>query len=320
MRNSCDRIIGGFSNCGAGTGVTSNRVNTLSLACGCTDVLTYDILNPDFLAVCAIEANGMHVFSDLTYANNGCDIGPNLVSIPQFTFNAVTAPFNHTFTDAECNTEQFIVGVLNSDQFNEDCCSEQITNEYSFSISCAEADLSGGGDLCPGECEEISVIFTGGEAPYVLNLQLTGLPLPLPPLPGFEVNDKITICYDTGGPLLDLGSNTVNVPSTFGGISGALELVSFTDDNGCAGTVNNGLASLSFIDAPDIVTPPPFTECDMGDGTAFFILSNFDLIINNGTGLTVNYFSDDMGLFPISNPYQTGTTTIYAQVRSYLLC
>lgn len=316
VKNSCQRTIGGFSNCGAGTGVTSNRVNTLSLACGCSDVLTYDILDPGFLAVCAIESNGMHVFSDLTYANNSCTNGPNLGSIPQFSFSAVTDPFNYTFTDADCNTEQFIVGILNSDQYSEECCGEQITNEYSFSISCPEAELSGGGSLCPGDCVEIDVLFTGGDDPYEINMQLTGLPfpIPLPPLPGFAVDDKITICYDTGGPILDQATNTVNVPSTFGGLSGGLGLLSFTDSEGCAGTVTGGAVSIAFNDAPNIVTPPPFSECDMGDGTAFFILSNFDNIINGGSGLTVNYFSDDMGTMPISNPYQSGSTTIYAQI------
>ena len=315
VRNSCDRGIGGFSNCGAGTAVTSNRVNMLGLACGCNDILTYDILDPNFLAVCAVENEGMHVLSDLTYANNGCANGPNIGSIPQFPFSAVADPFNHTFTNAECNTQQFIVGVLNSDQYNEDCCGVQVTEEYSFSISCPEAELSGGGSLCPGDCIEVDVLFTGGEAPYELNMQVTGQVLPIPfTAPGFAVDDKITICYDTGGPIFDPANNTVNVPAFLGGFSGGLELLNFTDNNGCAGTVNGSSASIQFNDAPEIITPAPFTACDMGDGTAFFILSDFDLIINDGSGLTVSYYLDDMGLTPISSPYQSGTTTIYAQV------
>ncbi|MFT4534920.1 MAG: gliding motility-associated-like protein [Saprospiraceae bacterium] len=315
VKNSCQRIIGGFSNCGAGTGVTSLRVNMLGLACGCNDVLTYDILDPNFLAVCGVDGNGMHVFSDLTYANNGCDIGPNLGSIPQFSYSAVTDPFNHTFTNADCNTEQFIVGVLNSDQYNEDCCDVQVTDEYSFTISCPEAQLSGGGSLCPGECVEVDVLFTGGEPPYELNMQVTGSVFPIPfTIPGFEVDDKITICYDTGGPPFDPATNTANIPALFGGFSGTLDLLSFTDADGCAGTVTGSSVSIEFNDAPDVVTPPPFTECDMGDGTAFFILSDFNNIINDGSGLPVNYFSDAAGTMPISTPYQTGSTTIYAQV------
>jgi gliding motility-associated-like protein len=313
VKNSCDRGVGGFSNCSPSA--NSLRTSTLGLTCGCSDALTYDKLDPAFVAICDVDGNGMHVFSDITYANNGCAIGPNLASIPQFSYSAVTDPFNYTFTNADCNTEQFIVGVLNSDQYNEDCCDEQLTNEYSFSISCPEAQLSGGGSLCPGECVEVDVLFTGGAAPYELNMQVTGQIFPIPfTIPGFEVDDKITICYDTGGPAFDPATNTANIPAFLGGFSGTLELLSFTDADGCAGTVLGNSVSIEFNDAPDVVTPPPFTECDMGDGTAFFILSDFDNIINDGSGLPVNYFSDAMGTMPISTPYQTGSTTIYAQV------
>ncbi len=315
VRNSCDRLIGGFSNCGAGTGVTSERVNTLELTCGCSDVLTYDILNPDFLAVCAAGANGMHVFADLTYANNGCNIGPNVSSIPQFPLSATIDPFNYTFSSADCNNDLYIVGVLNSNQENEDCCSEQITSEYSFNISCPEAQLSGVGSLCPGECTQIDVLFTGGETPYELDMQVTTPLFPITfTLPGFEANDQITICYDSLGPPLDPATNTVNVPSFLGGFTGDLELLNFTDDQGCAGTITGGVIAIDFNDAPDVVSPPTVTECDMGDGTAFFILSDLNIIVNNGSGLQVNYYSDAMGLNPIPNVYQTGTTIIYAQV------
>ncbi|MGK0315747.1 MAG: gliding motility-associated-like protein [Saprospiraceae bacterium] len=310
LQNSCDRISAGFKNCDASGGT---RTVTINLSCGCSNVLTYDISN-----ICSGGGGGTYYTKGGVVGNDGCTTAPTIPAPPIVNHNTSTTQFNYLFMDADCNTTQYIVGVYNSTEYNNECCGEDAgeTNEYSFSISCPEAQLSGGGSLCPGDCVEIDVLFTGGDAPYELNMQLTGLPfpIPLPPLPGFAVDDKITICYDTGGPIFDQATNTVNVPSTFGGLSGGLELLSFTDSEGCAGTVTGGSVSIEFNDAPNIVTPPPFTACDMGDGTAFFILSDFDNIINGGSGLTVNYFSDAMGAIPISNPYQSGSTTIYAQV------
>ncbi len=309
LRSSCERIIGGFSNSDAGTGASNVRINILGIA-GCPDdVLIYDLLDPTFDAT-----DGAHVYKDLTFANFGCNVGPSISTIPQATLSASTDPFNHIFN---CDDELFVVGVLNSTEYNEDCCGEQITNEYSFNVACPEAELSGGGVICTGECTDINVTFSGGVSPYDLNLEVTGSLFPIPfSLTNFDVGETITICYDSLGPPLDPGTNTVNVPALFGDFNGFVELLSFQDDNGCAGIVTGLPVNIDFNDAPDIITPPPFTECDMGDGTAFFILSDYDIIINDGTGLTVNYFSDAMGTIPISNPYQSsGTTTIYAQVE-----
>ncbi|MDF1696892.1 MAG: gliding motility-associated C-terminal domain-containing protein [Saprospiraceae bacterium] len=319
LKNSCDRNVGAFSNCGGGTGGGSTRTNSIGLTCGCNDVLVYDILDPNFVDVCMnIGSNGMHVFSDLTYANNLCNSGPNLGAIPQFSYSAITDPFNHSFTDADCNTTQYVVGVLNSTQFNTDCCSEQITNEYEFDIACITAELQGNADLCPGECAEISVVITGGESPYDLDLTITGLPFPFNnislPFVGFPVEQKITICFDNGGPLVDESTFTVDVPAIAGGFSGSLGLDMITDATGCAGTINGSTIALSFNNAPDIVNPGDQEECDLGDGTGIFILSDLNSIINNGSGLQVNYYSDAAGTMPLPDPYITSGETIYAQV------
>lgn len=319
LKNSCDRNVGAFSNCGGGTGMGSTRTNTIGLTCGCNDVLIYDILDPNFVDVCMnIGNNGMHVFSDLTYANNLCDNGPALGSIPQYAYSAVTDPFDYNFTDLECNTTQYIVGVLNSSQYNEDCCSEQLTNEYEFNISCIEAELMGNAELCPGECAEISVLITGGESPYDLDLSITGLPFPFNnislPFVGFPVDDKITICFDNGGPLVDDANFIVDVPAIAGGFSGSLGLNSIADNNGCEGTINGSTINLSFNNAPDITDPGPQEACDIGDGTGIFILSDLDLIINGGTGATVNYYSDMAGTMPVADPYITSGGSIFAQV------
>ncbi|MEM9546860.1 MAG: gliding motility-associated C-terminal domain-containing protein [Bacteroidota bacterium] len=319
LSNSCDRGVGAFSNCGGGTGMGSTRTNQIALTCGCTDVLIYDILDPNFVDVCNnIGNNGMHVFADLTYANNTCNSGPNLGSISQFNFSAITDNFTHSFTDAECNTTQYVVGVLNSSQFNTECCAEQLTEEYAFDIACITAELQGVADLCPGECAEITVLISGGEPPYNLNLSLMGLPFPFDnimiPFVGFPVDEKITICFDNGGPLIDPANFTIDVPGLAAGFSGSLTLNSISDDNGCAGTINGSSISVAFNEEPDINNPGDQEACDLGDGTGIFILGDLTNTINGGTGATVNYYSDLAGTMPIMDPYTTSGGPIYAQV------
>ncbi len=58
------------------------------------------------------------------------------------------------------------------------------------------------------------------------------------------------------------------------------------------------------------------TACDSGNGTADFDLNIIALDVNSAPGNTVNWFSDANGNFPISSPYNTGSTTIYAEVTN----
>jgi gliding motility-associated-like protein len=54
------------------------------------------------------------------------------------------------------------------------------------------------------------------------------------------------------------------------------------------------------------------TACDSGNGVADFDLNVLALDVNNNPGVTVNWFLDANGDFPIISPYNTGSTTIYA--------
>jgi len=309
LQNSCDRNSAGFKNCDA-TGGT--RTVTINLGCGCSNPITYDIAN-----ICSGGGGGTYITKAGVVGNSGCNTAPTIPTPPIVNHNSNVTPFNHSFATIDCNTTQYIVGVLNSAETNADCCGEASleTTEYEFTISCPTAELMGNGNLCPGECVEIDVVIIGGVSPYELNLQVTGLVFPIPvTLPTFPLNGQITICYDAGGPIIDPATNTVDVPLFLGGFSGGLELISFTDSDGCAGTVNGSSISIEFNDEPEATIPPPLTACDMGDGTAFFLLNDLDLIINGNTALTVNYYSDNTGLTQITSPYQSASTTIYAQV------
>jgi hypothetical protein len=58
------------------------------------------------------------------------------------------------------------------------------------------------------------------------------------------------------------------------------------------------------------------SECDEGNGTASFDLNNIGLNVNNELGNTVNWYFDSNATIPISSPYSTASTIVYAQVTN----
>lgn len=175
-------------------------------------------------------------------------------------------------------------------------------------------ELSGTADLCPGECAEINVNFTGGTSPYLINITLFSVVTT--PFAGFEASDKITICFDNGAPILDLDNFTINVPNVLPiDFTLDLSLDAVEDSDGCVGTVQGGSINISFNQAPDIINPGELTACDNGDGTGTYDLTELDDIINDGTGLPVIYFDDPFGTNILTSPLTTVPTTIYATVE-----
>ena len=86
--------------------------------------------------------------------------------------------------------------------------------------------------------------------------------------------------------------------------------------------VTNGVCASQIVTiglAIDIAPTANITSdaaCDSGNGTANFDLNVLALDVNSASGNTVNWFLDSNGNFPISSPYNTGSTTIYAQVTN----
>ena len=314
LSNSCDRSTPAFKNYDSSN--SSTRTNSIALSCGCADAITYTVDDANFGAN---QGDGAYVLGDgTTFGNNGCNIGPTINSINTFSLNATTDPYTHNFTDTECNTTQYVVGVYNSTLSNGDCCTDQMTNEYAIEISCVTAEIQGNADLCPGECEEITVSINGGTSPYELDLSITGLPFPFDnislPFPGFPIDEKITICFDNGGPLVDDATFTVDIPAIASGFSGTLVLNGIVDADGCSGTVSGAGIGITLNPEPDITHPGDQEACDLGNGTGIFVLTDMDNTINGGSGAMVNYYSDPDGMTPINSPYITGGGPIYAQV------
>ena len=312
LESSCDRNTAAFKNYEAGNSGT--RTTTLGLTCGCSDAVTYTVDDPDFGAA---GGDATFITGDGVFGNNGCNNGPDISALTPFAFSSVTDDFQYSFPNADCNTTQYIRGVLNSSDYSEECCGEQITFLYTFEISCPEAtlELNESGDLCPGDCVEVDVLFNGGISPYSLDLQLN-LVIPISGTIGsFPFGEKITICYDTGGPIIDPSNYTINVPSIAAGQTAGLILQEFSDDSGCMGIVNGGAINITFNPGTDAVIPPTQEACNNGFGFGEFDLNPIANIINGGSGEPVNFYSDIDATLPIVSPYTTGTTTIYAQIE-----
>ncbi|MEM6964218.1 MAG: gliding motility-associated C-terminal domain-containing protein [Bacteroidota bacterium] len=69
-----------------------------------------------------------------------------------------------------------------------------------------------------------------------------------------------------------------------------------------------------------IVSPLPvavstsYTECDLGNGTANFNLTSIENTVNGGTGFSVLWYADNTTNNPITSPFNSGTTTVFAVV------
>src|SRR5690606_38216239 len=71
--------------------------------------------------------------------------------------------------------------------------------------------------------------------------------------------------------------------------------------------------TLDVVDSPQ-ANPAADEACDEGNGTATFDLTALEATVNGGTANPVNWFEDDNASLPISSPYTTGSTTVYAVV------
>ncbi|MDB4539982.1 hypothetical protein N9231_06120, partial [Saprospiraceae bacterium] len=84
----------------------------------------------------------------------------------------------------------------------------------------------------------------------------------------------------------------------------------------------NGICTSPILPVELIVTPgiiansTSASECDEGNGTASFDLNNIGLNVNNELGNTVNWYFDSNATIPISSPYSTASTIVYAQVTN----
>lgn len=178
----------------------------------------------------------------------------------------------------------------------------------------AYADPSFTGDFCSGDCEVIDVVISGGTAPYTLSMMIAAGPISFPfPIPGFDINDNITICYDENAllPSFDIGSNTLTVPGLASGASGTISMTSISDANSCSTALSESVLA-SFQTTPEL-NDASLEECDDGSGQATFTLTDAIATIDPAGIYTVAFYEMIDMTGPIPGPmYTSGSGVIYA--------
>ena len=190
------------------------------------------------------------------------------------------------------------------------------TDQVDITISPAPtASLAGTLVFCPGDCHQINTQIQGGTEPYEANFTIQVGPFNIPfSVPGYNVNNQLTICYSGTSPFpgYDNATNTLTIPSWMTG-TGTLILNDIISADGCsASLIDPDNLTLTFKEKNDITTAGPIQECDYDfDGLGIFDLTSLDVTIIDGQDdVSVLWFEDGACTIPISNPgsFSTGTT------------
>ncbi len=187
------------------------------------------------------------------------------------------------------------------------------SDDMIVNVSSPVGILSGGGDLCPGECVDVNVSITGGQEPYELDVVFNSSVLPPIPVtfPGFTLSEVITVCFG-GTPG---GNNTINLPLILEGNSGTLTLVELSDANGCNDIPQNSSVTINFLSVP-VAQDAELEACDEGNGEGIFDFTSLESEILNGIFGTVTFYDDPALTNQIFPPYIGPSTTIYAVVNN----
>jgi len=216
-----------------------------------------------------------------------------------------------TFADNADDGEKFTLTVTDVNGCDASSCDVAIVNG-GFT-----ADLTGGGELCEGQCTSGSSNFNleinGGTPDYIVGFSVNGLNIPgSPPVSG---DQEYVICADPDAPFpgsIDTGTDpwTINIdPGVFALLGDEIELNinTITDDTGCTGTVSGGPITFTLVQPPEINAP---TEANFCVGSDFIMdLTTLNDQINDGSGDDVLFFFDEDLTNPIDDPsmFQPGT-------------
>jgi hypothetical protein len=195
-----------------------------------------------------------------------------------------------------------------------------VTDDIMINVSDGpSAVISGGGNLCLGQCLDIAFNISGGVSPYNVDMEISVDPFTVPfTIPSVEIIDTVTICADAAGliPEYDAATNTIHVPQITG-ITASVTLQGITDSAGCDGTVDPTPVSLTLVDPPVAQTPNDLEACDSdGNGVEDFDLSSLESIINGGGNEDVHFYSDMTLVNEIFSPYTSSGSIIYATIEN----
>jgi hypothetical protein len=148
-------------------------------------------------------------------------------------------------------------------------CPEVITSYFGLTISCPEASLSGGGDVCEGNCPDnptlIEFELIGNDLPFEADLVFMASGFPPFPINDLSIPSGYHIQVCLGGgifPSFDPVTGILTVPSLAIGITATVHIVSMTSNSGCPVEVNPSTISITFIAAPTANAGPDQVICE----------------------------------------------------------
>lgn len=207
------------------------------------------------------------------WSNQGSGIFQNIVpplNIPEFDPGSVSIEdFTWIIPDNWCedfNFENtFLIGVLNPPPPPN--CFQEATPWFGLSIACGELSLSGGGEICEGNCPDapnfIEFSINSNNLPLTVDLVVSSSVFPSFPINDLVVTDgqHMDICLGGLLPSFDPGINTLTIPSLAIGLTAEIQVVSAVTANGCEVNLNTSSIELEFIQAPIANAGPDQSIC-----------------------------------------------------------
>lgn len=136
-------------------------------------------------------------------------------------------------------------------------CPEIQSPYFGINIDCGAIMLSGGGQVCEGNCPDnpvpIDFTLTGTDVPYTIDIVVTVSIFPPFNIDDLEVTNgySILVCMDDGFfPSFDPVTGILTVPDLAIGLVATVTVVSAETNSGCSVLVDPDMISLQFIQAP----------------------------------------------------------------------
>lgn len=256
-------------------GTAGTRTQIMTITgCACSTNAVYDIPG-------SLTGQG-DFWAEGSIVNNGCAT-PSF-NTPNYTAATSTVdPFTYTIPISWCDKAYEIVGILNPKP-DVNCCMEEFTDRFTVNVKCPKANAASL-EMCEtnnGQC-----VFTLEDA----NADVLG-----------SSNGTVQYYKDMAGTM------RINSPYTSGNTTIYAKVV----DGNCSSVLVPVTLKVLLLPVAKTATAE---RCDEGSGFASFDLTALEQTIKNGNnGTTVMFFQDQNKTIPISSPYVTGSTIIYATI------
>ena len=184
-------------------------------------------------------------------------------------------------------------------------CAEIFTPYFDVPVSCPTMTLTGGGDVCEGNCPEdpnvIVFTITGDDLPFTADIEISASLFPTFDIDDLLINngDQLNICLDGNFPSFDPTTNTLSIPTLAIGLSATVEIVSIVSASGCPVTMSSSSITLNFIEAATADAGPDQTICSFesvtlngsigGSATNSMWTTNGDGMFGNPSVLSTSY-------------------------------